>query len=291
MGRQSRRRQENKKQNCAKSIKEYVYIDETEMNSILAQLKDGIPRVVSSIEQFATEKARTGNKANTYSVSANTTFAKGGYSRQNEAGTSLIDSRMNQTAVETVYNDYAINIIEEELEKAGLLQLSAKKAPGTFVKLTQKFSISDFNLMKQFAGNTAIDNLIENESDGDGFKSFRDSVVAIQGLFPDTIFIKLNSSLILGNENDFRYSKPQLEASNFSNRKITIIGRVESILTTEVLEKISSPFSKMSGIPTDEESMAIMGKIMPLISMYFLQALFNLHEGDRIIKPLAMYFK
>ncbi|RHW52651.1 DUF6414 family protein [Lactobacillus bombicola] len=291
MGRQSRRRE---KRNSIKSIKEYVYIDETEMNSVLAQLKDGIPRVISSVNQMSNEEAIENSKSNTGSVDSGFNIGikgKVGYQKQNNSGTSSTESRMSQTAIETVYNDYAINIIEEELKKAELLKESANLSAGSFVKLTQKFSISDFNLMKQFTGNTSIANLIEDESDKDGFNTFRDSAIALQGLFPDTIFVKLNSSLILGNENDFRYSKPQLEATNFSDRKITVIGRVESVLTKEVIEQISSPFSEISDIPTDNESMEIMGKIMPLFSMYFLQALFNMKEEDRIIKPLAMYFE
>lgn len=34
-----------------KNIKEYVYLDDTEINSLLAQFKDGIPKVIQSVRQ------------------------------------------------------------------------------------------------------------------------------------------------------------------------------------------------------------------------------------------------
>ena len=61
MGKQSKKRNKN---TSTKSIREYVYIDETEMNSILAQFKDGIPKVIRKLNQTTSEASKTDSEGN-----------------------------------------------------------------------------------------------------------------------------------------------------------------------------------------------------------------------------------
>lgn len=289
MGQQSQRRKNNR--TSTKSIREYVYIDETEMNSILAQLKDGIPKVIRKLNQTTLEASKTDSEGN-----KRTSGIQGGIPKlaegkidsenQNTHQETIGNSDMSQNAIDTVYSDYAIDIIEKELEYEQLMHTHTKQSDGTFVKLKQEFSITDFGLMKNFANNDSLDKLID-ESDKEGFQIFKDSAVALRGLFPETIFIKLKSSLVIGNEHNFRYNKSQLQSANFTDRKLTVIGRVEAVFTENVIKKIASPFSDT----TVNNSISEIGEIMPLFSMYFLRLIFQLNNEDRIIKPLAMYFE
>lgn len=289
MGQQSQRRKNNR--TSTKSIREYVYIDETEMNSILAQLKDGIPKVIRKLNQTTLEASKTDSEGN-----KRTSGIQGGIPKlaegkidsenQNTHQETIGNSDMSQNAIDTVYSDHAIDIIEKELEYEQLMHTHTKQSDGTFVKLKQEFSITDFGLMKNFANNDSLDKLID-ESDKEGFQIFKDSAVALRGLFPETIFIKLKSSLVIGNEHNFRYNKSQLQSANFTDRKLTVIGRVEAVFTENVIKKIASPFSDT----TVNNSISEIGEIMPLFSMYFLRLIFQLNNEDRIIKPLAMYFE
>ena len=289
MGQQSQRRKNNR--TSTKSIREYIYIDETEMNSILAQLKDGIPKVIRKLNQTTLEASKTDSEGN-----KRTSGIQGGIPKlaegkidsenQNTHQETIGNSDMSQNAIDTVYSDHAIDIIEKELEYEQLMHTHTKQSDGTFVKLKQEFSITDFGLMKNFANNDSLDKLID-ESDKEGFQIFKDSAVALRGLFPETIFIKLKSSLVIGNEHNFRYNKSQLQSANFTDRKLTVIGRVEAVFTENVIKKIASPFSDT----TVNNSISEIGEIMPLFSMYFLRLIFQLNNEDRIIKPLAMYFE
>ena len=289
MGQQSQRRKNNR--TSTKSIREYVYIDETEMNSILAQLKDGITKVIRKLNQTTLEASKTDSEGN-----KRTSGIQGGIPKlaegkidsenQNTHQETIGNSDMSQNAIDTVYSDHAIDIIEKELEYEQLMHTHTKQSDGTFVKLKQEFSITDFGLMKNFANNDSLDKLID-ESDKEGFQIFKDSAVALRGLFPETIFIKLKSSLVIGNEHNFRYNKSQLQSANFTDRKLTVIGRVEAVFTENVIKKIASPFSDT----TVNNSISEIGEIMPLFSMYFLRLIFQLNNEDRIIKPLAMYFE
>ncbi|WEV40311.1 hypothetical protein [Lactobacillus sp. ESL0681] len=290
MGRQSHRRKEN--QTATKSIKEYVYIDETEMNSVLAQLKDGIPKVIRKVNQTTSEASSTDSEGTSKSSGIQGGIPKLAEGKldsvnQNSHQETIGNSDMSQNAIDTVYSDHAIDIIEKELEHDQLMHTHAKQIDGTFVKLKQEFSITDFGLMRDFTDNDSLEKLITDEDNKEGFQMFKDSAIALQGLFPETIFIKLNSSLVIGNERNFRYNKAQLQSANFTNRKLTVIGRIEACFTENVMKKIASPFSDT----TTDNSISEIGEIMPVFSMYFLQMLFQLNKEDRIIKPLAMYFE
>lgn len=297
------RKRTKKQQNLTeeKSIREYVYIDETEVNSVLAQLKDGIPKVIRKINQTSLESSQIEGKSNSYSASGKGGFpplaeANGGYQHQNSQQNRVGSSDMSQNAIDTVYSDHAIDIIEKELDKMDLMKSHTKQPESKFVKLTQNFTIEDFNLLKEFTTNSGAKKLFNIP----GFEEIEQAAIALQGLFPKTVFVKLKSSLVICEEKDFRYNKTQLQTTNFSTRKITVIGRVETIVTKEILGEMENPFSKLSeeidnpdnsDKDPDEIAVTLLGQIMPELSMYFLRSLFDLKKDDRIIKPIAMYFK
>lgn len=298
MGNQS---QKTNKNISTKSIREYVYIDETEMNSILAQFKDGIPKVIRKLNQTTSEASKTDSEGY-----KKTGGIQGGIPKlaegkldaesQNSHQKTIGNSDMSQNAIDTVYSDHAIDIIEDELNNENLIKNHAKQSDGTFVKLEQKFSVADFELLKDFTNNSSFDDFI-NETHQKGAQKFKNLTVTLHDQFPETIFIKLKNSLVIGDEHNFRYNKSQLQTANFTDRKLTVIGRVEAHLTEELTKKIESSFSDTSSEDTTysnttiDDSIHKFGGIMPLVSMYCLLLVFQLKNEDRIIRPLAMYFE
>lgn len=290
MGKQSKKRNKN---TSTKSIREYVYIDETEMNSILAQFKDGIPKVIRKLNQTTSEASKTDSEGY-----KNASGIKGGIPKlaegkldaesQTSHQETIGNSDMSQNAIDIVYSDHAIDIIEDELDHDELMHEHAKQSDGTFVKLKQRFSVTDFGLMHDFASSDSFVGLM-NDTNHEGLLMFKDSAVALRRLFPETIFIKLKSSLVLGNEHNFRYTKSQLQSANFTDRKLTVIGRVEARLTDDLTKKVASIFD--NDATSSDAPISEVGEIMPLTSMYFLQNIFELESEDRIIRPLAMYFE
>lgn len=272
-----------------KSIKEYIYIDETEVNSVLAQLKDGIPQVIRKVIQTTSESNKTDGKGNSLTGEITGKIprcplslkAKGEHNTSHQISNGSSD--MKQKAIDTVYSDHAIDIIENELESTALMKAHTKQPDGKFVKLTQKFTITDFSLVKKIATNA-----ITRNSD---FNDMKETSEILQELFPRTIFVKLNRSLVICDEENFRYNKAQLQAINFSTRKITVIGRVETIFRPQTISELKKPFISNSINSKNESTVSSIEKITPVTSMHLLHNVFNLKVDDRIIKPIAMYFK
>ncbi len=76
-----------------------------------------------------------------------------------------------------------------------------------------------------------------------------------------------------------RMSHSQLPMINFTNRKMTIFGRVESIVDINSQE-IDDLLKNISGIEN----------MMPNLSLTLLNDLFKIEKGNRLIKPIAIYF-
>lgn len=97
-----------------KKIKEYLYLDNKEINSILAQFEDGIPQVIQNVRQSGINNSHTVGHKNDYTGKMGAKFlaeAEGSYSRENNESNNESASEMSQEAISTVYDDYAVDIV------------------------------------------------------------------------------------------------------------------------------------------------------------------------------------
>lgn len=280
----------------AKSIKEYIYLDNLEVNSILAQFEDGIPKVIEEIKQSTeTNTEGTSGKMSTGAKGGFNLGAKGEMSLSSELGTNNSDtnSEMYQEAISTVYHDYAVNIMTKELDKAKLLKVTTKQPEGSFVQLTSHFNLIDPVSATSSLDNNTISYMLSQSDDNDedsitdaeeGFEAIRQLGNMLNNLFPDSLLIKTNNALSIAEKSNFRMNEAQLKSLVLSKRKITVVGKIESIAS-------ASDINLAELANTLEESPFSITTLMPKFSFSVLSELSLIKNDDRVIKPIAIYFE
>lgn len=206
-----------------KQIKEYVYIDSLEVNSILAQFEDGIPSVIEEIRQ----STETNTEGTTGKVSSDVTGGvdaglKGEAKIGSEFGTTNNESNseMYQEAISTVYHDYAINIMTNKLDGAKLLKTTTKQPEGAYVQLTSNFELIDpvsigSNLDSDtvsFMLNLDSNNSPDVEDAQKGFEAMIKLSTILNKFFPDSLLITTNNALTIAEKSNFRMNEAQLKS-------------------------------------------------------------------------------
>lgn len=280
----------------AKSIKEYIYLDNLEVNSILAQFEDGIPKVIEEIKQSTeTNTEGTSGKMSTGAKGGFNLGAKGEMSLSSELGTNNSDtnSEMYQEAISTVYHDYAVNIMTKELDKAKLLKTTTKQEEGTFVQLTSIFNIIDPISISSRLDDNAVSFMLSQDEDSDedsinaarnGFNVIMQFGELLNKFFPDSMLVSTKNALTIAEKNNFRMNESQIKSLVLANRKITVLGKIESIVHEDDLD-INQITNKMAKYP------AMFTTLMPRFSFFTLSMLDLIKKEDRLIKPIAIYFE
>lgn len=280
----------------AKSIKEYIYLDNLEVNSILAQFEDGIPKVIEEIKQSTeTNTEGTSGKMSTGAKGGFNLGAKGEMSLSSELGTNNSDtnSEMYQEAISTVYHDYAVNIMTKELDKAKLLKTTTKQEEGTFVQLTSTFNIIDPISISSRLDDNAVSFMLSQDEDSDkdsindarnGFNVIMQFGELLNKFFPDSMLVSTKNALTIAEKNNFRMNESQIKSLVLANRKITVLGKIESIVHEDDLD-INQITNKMAKYP------AMFTTLMPRFSFFTLSMLDLIKKEDRLIKPIAIYFE
>ncbi|MCI1284122.1 MAG: hypothetical protein LKG24_05970 [Lacticaseibacillus songhuajiangensis] len=134
-------------------MKEFVYLDTRFMNSLLAQLDDGL----SIGSHLSTSNAESEEQGTTQSAGAN---AQGGGSlagiikastaltTQNGINTNNVQSKSASEIIDSIMDDSAFNLLENKLQKRTHTNLDNVKE-GDFVQLTGKFRFYDFGYLSK----------------------------------------------------------------------------------------------------------------------------------------------
>lgn len=269
--------------------KEFIYIDNIEVNSILAQLDNGLPQLIHDLHQVIsgseTQNSKTKSHKETAEAKAILGAAYQHESRSKEAQTSS-DSTMDQRAIDTIYSDYAVNIIQKRLESEQLLNSSLNIPDGSYTKIQSSFRLNDFERM---ATTLSLSNPIfksmadadENEDDDDD-NSIEKAAQSFNLMFPDTSLISLFGAAVFAENKNFRMSPAQRLMLPKRNSKITVLGIVEGSLSSSDIN-IDEDYDEES-----ESNISDFGSQIPMSGLGH----FNLiKENDRLIKPIAIYFE
>lgn len=276
-----------------KPIKEFIYVDDIELNSVLAQFEDGIPQVIKSVQQSTLSVGETDSKGKKKSLQGGVNLGiESGvdFENSNSRETSEVNGNMTQQAIVTIYSDYAINIVEKRLNSSQLLKMTSKQEDGAFIQLQSSFKLLDLNALDKFWSSGAIlpsmkfaDNFDENNEDWKlGIEALRAIPALLNSAFPDTIFIKLKNSLIYAENKNFRLNSAQLQTLTHTTRKITVLGKVESKLSENDINIANFDIG---------DSLENLGETMPALGLYFLSNFLGVKKDDRLIKPIAIYFE
>lgn len=135
-------------------LREYIYIDTIEINSLLAQLHEGLETAIKKTNNFN----NTATEGHTFSADVN---AKGsvGFSKLVNGGGSVsggvqknaTSSTTNgiQDSIETIYSDYSVQVLESELAESDLLVTDLNDIRyGQIIKIESRFDFIDFKSLE-----------------------------------------------------------------------------------------------------------------------------------------------
>lgn len=271
MGKKSRKKQEMKEK---KDIKEFLYIDTELVDSLLSQIKDGLVKTITRTEQSVAGLDHQNSIENT--INAKASFVGSGISNatkfnhtKNKSEQSLASLSLN-----TVYYDYAIEILENELN----LSLSTDKGSAleeNFILSRNEFSICNFselnNLISLPAFKKSILDDVNNPTTSENFQMLGDA----SQILGDVNYIRLGKNLIIPKSDNFRVSETQLELFKNSDRYLTVLGIVESNLSKKDFNLQLMNINNVKGIAT----------------LNILKELNVVDGNSKLILPIALYFK
>lgn len=281
-------------------IKEIIYTDEIQLNSLLAQLDEGLMTALELTNQALSGKGKTATTSGDLGINGGIGILNGNSSLSGTKSSSETEHNMSQQVVKTIYNDYAINVLEERLGTK-LKRLSVA-LEGNLVKYTAPFKLFNpqamENMMDNFKGimpyldlSNELEELEEFDS-GIELLSFATKLTSGDCIFS----FGDGKAIAIAPIDNFRRTIGQLQAIQASKSKLTILGLVETIVNDDLLSfDNNSSTNNYSGTDSDLVDTKFLAEFIntfaPKINFLILFLLGFIKPGAKIIHPIAIYFE
>lgn len=299
-------------------MKEIIYLDTKLVNSILAQVDQGL-----ILKQISEENS---SNADTEEVATQSTSAKsggGGFSPFVNGAISKSDSNIdkhsfvyskgNRELLETAIDDYSLDLLIDKLSE--LLKNAISAQEGDFVTDTGDFTVYNFSYLKRAVDEDALKLFIpEQISELEKLKSelsklskkdkmkHSDKIKEIEsaienalpsvlrkvtdfsnymdGLFKDCVLFKVEKNICICENKNIRIPQSTLSLLNGTKRKVTMLG----IVTSNFNDTDWSIFlNEQPNMILSHGANAFIG--ITTNSFDIVQ------EGDSYIRPIALYFE
>lgn len=289
--------------------KDYIYLDEGLLNSHLAQFEKGL--LVLERSEHGVESSDTINGSSKTTAGMDGIFGIGA-KLQSELteGDSNSESQFTQNMVENVLNDYAVDLLIENCKINDLILGVKSASEGDIVLFNSDFQIYDFEYLKNITNLDSVSSILftdqesekpgpqankierteylkkeairkqNNRSGKEGFELFNNIFTFASTLFDDSILIKTQNSFSICKRNGLRLNRAQASFENESARKIWTFGVVSAIK-----KETHTNGDKIDLGPSD------LDKVSSFLFDAFLSNFHILNKGDKIIKPIAIYFE
>lgn len=300
-------------------MKEIIFLDIKLVNSILAQLDQGlILKEISeenSSEVNQDESSNQQTKSTSFKMNAGVAGTDISSIITEQTKSALVYSRGNRELVETAIDDYSLDILLDKISEN--IKTVQKSSEGNFVKQIENLDIYDFSLLKKgldldlFApllpdefekyekiknelnrlkkGNNNNKNKNENrikeltaQLNNSMFKHLEDLYGLsnyMESLLSDCTLMKLGNVLSICDFKNIRIPKSSLSLLNGSKRNATIIGIVESEIENEI------NFEEVSKASNKFLSHGVSMLINIATSSFGIT-----NQGDKLVRPIAIYF-
>lgn len=292
-----------------KKTKDYIYLDDDLLNSHLAQFEKGLLTRETSEQGFESSDSSSGSSK---VVSGIDGFLGIGAKLQSEIseGDSNVESEFTKKMVENVLNDYAVDLLIENCNHNDLISELNVSSEGDFVLFRSHFKIYDFEYIKSITDPQNISAILEQgappsqpssqankqerteyhkqlalykkttSNASEAYQSINVFSTFASVLFDDSILLKTNNSLSICKRKKLRLSKAQSSFENETVREITVFGVVSTTKSKTHPNGSFGPFN------TDD-----LDKVSSLLFDITLSNFNILSSGDKIIKPIAIYFE
>lgn len=306
-------------------MKEYVYLDMNLINSYLAQLDEGIlTKMVTGMDTLNGHQNDDG-KENTKDFQGQAGVpgalnGKTGYNMKNIEKRSSVYSETNSELIETVLNDYSLDVLLDSLNNNNLINNKQDNwNDGDFVSIYDTITVFNFPQLKDSVTTENLQNVLfypaeytqkkeeynklknnhsknkpniikekiktlEKElADLDPFSNFKNVerfANYMSVLFPDTILIKIGNTLSMCSTELIRMNIPTLSLLALTKRKFNILGVVIAKNEKDLTPKDGEQWSSIK--IASESTVAFMDVM-----------LFNFgiaQRNDFYIRPIAIYY-
>ncbi|QLL77743.1 hypothetical protein GTO87_05970 [Ligilactobacillus saerimneri] len=298
MGKGARNRELKQKNKF--NVKDMIYVDEITLNSVLAQLDNGLlsaieltTQTISGIDSSKGKTEKTNGE-----LSANGLFAKGSLTGEKGHNSLLtdIERNMSQKVMKTVYNDHAINILEKKLRNIDKIKHISSSNEGDFIKVSSKFELfNPESLEKIISLLTSNEPLFEKmfgiDSEAENIKLGLKLVSHLDENFINGTFINLTekNTMVITNKESYRINDAQLQTIQLRKSKITVLGIVESIVSSDML---GFDMDKSLDSMDDRGIMSFFTQnFSNKFNLFILENLGLVKAGTKFIKPIAIYFE
>ncbi|MGX6994066.1 hypothetical protein CBF34_07220 [Vagococcus penaei] len=303
-------------------MKEYIYLDEDALNSILSQTDGGLLSAFSKSKEQGSVRSESSTENTERGIDGPWILgAKYLKEFSNESGIEL--TKNQQKTLDYVLSDHAVDYLLDKLNSFSNFKTDITKTnEGDIVYFQTEFSLYDFSLIKEITSpeNTimftdldekekkqieklkkdiktwrgqvkkhpeikkeidkAESQIKEFENRLNNFSMIHQAANFSENILGGSLLIKSNSSVSLCKKEAFRLNKGQLAMLVDSKRKIKIFGTV--IANKNKIHK-DGEFGEFK---SDE-----MNKIPAMFTEIFLSNFGMINEGDKIIKPIALFFE
>lgn len=295
-------------------MKDIIYVNQTLINSLLAQKDEGL--AIGS--KYSDQNSEAVTKVEKEGINTNAGFSsiiKATVEGNSENSTSNQLTKSASKYLDTVLDDYSLNLLIEKLNSETKTNIS-QSVEGDFVSITDNFSVIDMSILKNMTDDNSIveltkladENYVEYEKLKKIPKKSRTQKITnkmntlknslpnlseidrlykmvnlyaklYNGALPNTTLFSSDDSIVLANIDNLRITPAELTAISKAQRKLKVFGIVSSIKGD--LETNATP---------DGDNIDF--SIMSTFFMDVVLGSFNiLKKGDRIIKPIAVFYE
>lgn len=291
------------------NTKDYIYLDEDLLNSHLAQFEKEL--LIKETSEHGSESSDSEKAETKTTTGINGLFGIGAKLQGEIAeGDSSIESEFTRSMVENVLNDYAVDLLIQDCDENNVLQDFNSASEGDFITYSSKFQIYDFEYLKSITDLECLNPFLNADNPpkkpgphatknerteyqiklakyqarstdaNKNFKLVHDLSAFADRLLADSILITFNGGIAICKRNGIRLNKPQISFENESTRMVKIFGVVSS------LKKETHP----DGV-TKQFNVNELDKVSSILFDITLSNFDMLHDNDKIIKPIAIYFE
>lgn len=272
-------------------IKEIIYTDEIQLNSVLAQLDEGLMTALELTNQALSGKSTANTTTGTLGVNGGVGIINGKGDLAGTKSLSETENNMSQQVIKTIYNDYAINVLEARL--GAKLKRFRIATEGSFVKHTSSFKLFNPKSVNESFRNLSklmpfIDPNYANEDVSD-FNLGIEVLSSVNKLAGGNCIFSFGDkeAIAIASNDNFRRTFGQLQAIQARNSNLTILGIVENIVTRDILSFEDTP----DDLSDPDELSEFINSFTSKFNFLVLQQLGFIKPGTKIVHPIAIYFE
>ena len=283
--------------------KDYIYLDENLLNSHLAQFEKGL--LIKETNEYGTESSDSEGGSSTAISGLDGIFGIGaklqGEYTEND---SSMESEFTKNVVENVLSDYAVNLLIQDCKNHGVLKDFNIAKEGDFISCCSSFQIYDFEYLKSITDPGCLTPILESHTQNpgsqatkkqrtdylvsqkksqkgtEGFKMIHNFSSFADKLFANSILIRVSEGLAICKRQKLRLTPAQISFENEAAKKIKIFGTISTIKEKTYPVGLTKSFKPSN-----------LDKVSSILFDIVLSSFNMLHNNDKIIKPIAIYFE